>query len=146
MKTLFPMKPAYLNKVLYWLPLTIVAVLNGAVRTLILDRFLTDFHSHQLSSLLLIVLILLYTKAVYNRLNLKTAREAWLTGIIWLLLTVAFEFAFGYFVSGASFESLFEAYDLLTGNFWTLVLVGTLIIPPWLYFTIHEKNKRRNPA
>lgn len=113
--------------------------MNGTFRTFFLNRYLTDHVSHQLSSVLLMALIFCYTKIVYNRMAIRTSRDAWLTGIIWLVLTVAFEFSIGYFVSGLSFEAMLEAYNLLEGNLWTLVLLSIAVIP-WLCFTFSGKH------
>lgn len=133
------MKSFIVNKIVFWFPLTVIAILNGTFRTFVLNRFLTDYFAHQMSSLLLIVLIFFYTEFVYGRLAIRTSRDAWMTGLIWVALTVAFEFGLGYFVSGLSFKAMLEAYNLLAGNLWTLVLIGVATIP-WLYFKFGEKK------
>lgn len=133
------MKSFIVNKILLWFPLTVIAIMNGTFRTFILTRFFNDYVAHQLSSLLLIALIFFYTKVVYNRLSLRTSRDAWMTGMIWFVLTIVFEFSLGYFVSGLSFESMLEAYNLLEGNLWTLVLMSMAIIP-WLCFTLGARR------
>jgi hypothetical protein len=44
-------------------------------------------------------------------------------------MTVLFEFLFGRFVAGKSWEELLQAYNILTGNLWLLVLVVIAVSP-----------------
>jgi hypothetical protein len=46
--------------------------------------------------------------------------------------TLGFEFPFGRFVEGASWQRLFAEYDLLLGRLWVLVLLSTMLAPPIL--------------
>ena len=62
--------------------------------------------------------------------------ERWLTGIVWALLTVVFEFVAG-LSGGNSIQELFAAYNPLTGNLWLLVLVTTFFAP------VMESSMRR---
>lgn len=117
------MQSYYLNKLLLWMPLAVIAILKGAFRAFILNPILDDFYSHQISSLLLILLIFLCTEFVYGRPAIKTSIDAWSTGIIWLVLTIVFEFALGYFVLGSSSVSMLAAYNLLEGNLLAIGIV-----------------------
>jgi hypothetical protein len=51
-------------------------------------------------------------------------------GLLWLLLTLAFEFGFG-LAQQKSWAELMEAYTFKGGNIWPLVLVAAFI-SPWL--------------
>jgi len=55
--------------------------------------------------------------------------DLWLIGIIWLVLTLAFEFGVGHFVMKKSWNTLLEDYNILKGRTWVLVLVVTLCGP-----------------
>ena len=46
-------------------------------------------------------------------------------GLIWLVLTLAFEILFGRFVAGASWERLWSDYNLLQGG---LLPIGLLVL------------------
>lgn len=63
-------------------------------------------------------------------------------GALWLALTVAFEFAFGRNVSGASLESLLADYDLRRGRLWSLVLL-TVLFAPWLVSVVRRPEGGR---
>lgn len=50
-------------------------------------------------------------------------------GVYWVILTAAFEFAFGHYVVGVSWEKLLADYDILNNRRWVLVLITTLLAP-----------------
>lgn len=56
--------------------------------------------------------------------------QAWLVGAIWLAATVAFEFGFGHYVVGHSWNKLLRDYNFMKGRLWLLVLIWILIMPP----------------
>jgi hypothetical protein len=141
------MGTAIIRKVLFWIPLTFIGFLNGFFRGWVLTYFLSDFHARQISSLLMVIWVFLYTKFIFGKLEVRKVFDAWLTGIVWLLLTMTFEFGLGYFVLGLTMEVMVSDYNLLEGRFWSLVLMAILVIPA-LYFTVlrehdHEKAQVR---
>ena len=70
-----------------------------------------------------------YLPVMYPRLiKNSTRKERWLTGMVWAVLTVIFEFATG-ITGGNSIAELLAAYNPLTGNLWLLVLAATLFSP-----------------
>jgi hypothetical protein len=64
-----------------------------------------------------------------RRWPLATTRDALSIGAIWGGLTVIFEFGFGHYVNGDSWEELLGAYDLRKGNVRPLVLLSILAGP-----------------
>ena len=50
-------------------------------------------------------------------------------GLFWTILTIAFEFLFGHYVMGHSWDSLWADYNVLRGRLWPLVLLVTLFGP-----------------
>jgi hypothetical protein len=59
-------------------------------------------------------------------------------GLIWLGMTVIFEFVFGHYVIGHPWRKLFHDYNLLEGRVWVLVLIWTTIAP-LLFYKIRSK-------
>jgi hypothetical protein len=59
-------------------------------------------------------------------------------GLIWLGMTVVFEFGFGHFVMGHPWKKLFNDYNILEGRVWALVLIWITIAP--LVFTKLRSN------
>jgi hypothetical protein len=137
------MKAIFKKSILWWLPLPAIGMLNGMFRGFLLNRIFPDFVAHQFSSLLMIVWILLYIEAVYGKLNYQKSSDAWLTGLTWVVLTVAFEFILGYFILGSSVQSMLAEYNLLEGRFWVLVLVS-ILVSPILYFKLGDHDPVNN--
>ena len=112
-----------------WLALLLLAVGNGALREATYGRRMTELHAHHLSTLAAVVVTGLAMAALARRWPLAGAREAWTVGIAWLLLTVAFELAFGRLVVGHSWARLLHDYDLRAGRVWPLFLAWILVGP-----------------
>ncbi len=112
-----------------WLILVILAVLNGALREALLVPSLGPRIAVPLSGLLLSALIFLAALAVFPFLGIASSSRAWQAGMLWLVLTVAFEFLFGRFVLGDPWAKLFEAYKIWNGDPWVMVLAAALCSP-----------------
>jgi hypothetical protein len=69
--------------------------------------------------------------AVVRRWPPRSDAEALRTGVVWLTMTVAFEFLFFHYASGVPWEKLLEAYDLPSGQLWPLVLIW-VTFAPWV--------------
>jgi hypothetical protein len=61
----------------------------------------------------------------------SSSREALKIGLLWLVLTLGFEFLFGHYVFGNSWDMLLEDYNLSRGRIWILVPVLVLVAPYW---------------
>jgi hypothetical protein len=98
-------------------------VANGIIREVAYADTVGDHAAHQLSTFTLIAMIAGYTWWVQRRWPLTSTHEALRIGILWVVLTVAFEFGFGHYVDGASWSTLLADYDITRGNLWVLVLL-----------------------
>jgi hypothetical protein len=114
---------------LFWLILAVVAVLNGVLRQATYGRRLPELAAHQVST----VTGILLTGAVVWILGrfwpIGSAKEAWIIGFCWLLMTIAFEFGFGHYVAGHSWSRLFADYNLADGRVWSLFLLWIAVLP-----------------
>jgi hypothetical protein len=115
--------------VIAWLPMPFIGIANGTLRQFFLLKYFSDFTAHQISTLSLILLLVVYIAVVYKKLAIKSSKEAWLTGTCWLLLTISFEFAMGALISGLSLTEMLTAYNLMSGNLWSLVPLALLVLP-----------------
>ena len=52
-----------------------------------------------------------------------------LIGIFWAVITIIFEFVFGHYVIGHSWQKLFADYNLFNGRLWVLVLINNIVAP-----------------
>lgn len=116
-----------------WLGLMPLMILNGVIRQSIYGPYVGELAGHQISTATGIALLLAYLWLVFPRLRLRSAREAWRLGLLWLGLTLAFEFLFGRFVVGHSWVRLLQDYDLLAGRVWVLFLVAVVLGPLLIY-------------
>lgn len=115
--------------VLAWLAILVLAVLNGAAREALLAPILGRTPALVASGLLLSALILLVAFAAIGWLQPVSVGAAWELGLLWLLLTLLFEFAFGAFVQHKSWPEMLQAYTFRDGNIWPLVLLVTMLAP-----------------
>lgn len=109
-------------------------VLNGVIRELILNLLLPPRTALLVSGLILI-LIVVFIESIFIRQHLARLSRfvAWQLGLFWVALTVGFEFGFGRWVMGHSWEHLLKNYDIWTGNLWSAALVMMLVAPVILY-------------
>lgn len=121
---------AYFFKALaIWLLLVALAVLNGTIREKLLVPSLGKMMALPVSGIFLSLLIFLITLIVLPWFGQLRAVPYWVIGGIWLILTLTFEFVFGHYVMGNSWNEVFEAYNIAKGNLWVLVLLFTFISP-----------------
>ncbi len=116
-----------------WGLLLIFAVLNGGARDTWLSPRLGDPLGRAISTLLLCGLILLATWLTIRWIGPKSSREALGVGVLWVVLTLAFEFGVGHYGLGKSWTELFADYDLRRGRIWIAVLIVTLLAPLWTF-------------
>ena len=118
-----------IRALLAWLVFLALAVVNGAAREAWLIPRIGGSAGHAVSSLSLSALIFLLSWLTIGWINPATAREAFLIGLVWLALTLAFEFLAGHYVFRTPWKELLADYDVLSGRIWVLVLVTTTLAP-----------------
>ena len=94
-----------------WLLIIPLAILNGVLRDKVLTPWLGAQVALPLSGVLLCGLILLVTTLVLPRWVRGPATLYWRIGLLWMLMTVLFESAFG-LANGSSAQQLLAAYDV----------------------------------
>jgi hypothetical protein len=123
--------------ILLWVGLLFLAIINGALRDFTYLKTLGEHRAHQLSTILLLLLIFVYSYFVFGYWNLGSEKEAILVGVLWLILILAFEFLFGHFVAKHSWEKLLRDYNIFKGRLWILILIWTAIVP-LVYYLVFE--------
>lgn len=119
-----------LYPLLLWFALAILAILNGSLRQFAYGNYMPELLAHQLSTFLLVFFFLLCMFSFFKLTHLQYSQtQLLLMGSAWLLMTILFEFGFGHFVIGHSWQKLFADYNLLAGRLWPLLLLATLIGP-----------------
>ncbi len=140
-----PLRPALLA----WLLILALAVANGALREALLIPALGRFWGLVLSGGLLALFILLVARSLVRHLRgigvVPGLRIGLRIGLLWLLLTLAFEFGFGRYVQHKPWPELLAAYTFEDGNLWPLLLLVTLLAPA-LAGGLDARAQRRGPG
>lgn len=119
--------------VLAWMPMVLIAIINGLLRERFLTTQLKELYAHQVSTLTLIVFFGIYIWIVLLLLPPVSLHQALVIGLVWLALTVVFEFLFGHYVAGHSWSKLLEDYNIIKGRVWILVLIWVTLVPYIFY-------------
>jgi hypothetical protein len=114
---------------LAWLPMVVIAVANGALRQGWYGRHMSELRAHQLSTLTGIALFAIYIGAVMRVWRPRSQAQAFRIGLLWLALTVAFEFIAGRWLFGAPWRKLLHDYDIFAGRLWIVLLIWITIAP-----------------
>jgi len=120
---------------LLWFPMILIAIANGALRETWIRKHVDELRAHQISTLSLLVLFALYTWVVVRVWPPASPGHALAVGLLWLGLTLGFEILFGRYVSGSSWSTLLNDYNLLAGRLWVLVPLW-LAAAPYLWFRL----------
>jgi predicted membrane protein len=114
---------------LVWFLLAIVGITNGIIRQSTYGKSLSDLSAHQVSTVTAILASGTLVWFINRFWPIESSTQAWSIGIIWLVLTVAFEFGFGHYIARHSWEHLFADYNLMNGRVWSLFLIWIAIMP-----------------
>ena len=123
--------------VLAWIPMLFIAIANGAVREICYVNYLGELRAHQVSCATGIVFLGVYIWFLIRTWRPASATMAIAIGLVWLSMTVAFEFLFGFYVRGLSWGQMFHDYNLFAGRVWVLVLAW-VTIAPYLFYRLQK--------
>jgi hypothetical protein len=112
-----------------WLVILFLAVLNGALRQGLLIPRIGERAGHIVSTFLLSAIILGAAWLLLPWIRAASARDAWIIGALWVVLTIAFEFLGGHYLFGDSWEQLLAEYNVAQGRIWILILITALLAP-----------------
>lgn len=123
--------------IIAWFPMIFIAIANGLFREKILSSRLNELQAHQASTMTMIILFGIYVWILFKFWLPTSARQAVVIGLAWLVLTVLFEFLFGHYVVGHSWDRLLQDYNILKGRVWVFVLIW-ISIAPYLFYQIQK--------
>lgn len=116
-----------------WILMAVVAIGAGALREALLTPRVGPAASHVMGTGVVVgAFLLLIGLSIRWVVPQLATGDLWGVGVLWLVLTVAFEFGFGHWVAGHSWQRLLRDYDLTAGRIWVLVLLTLLLAPVWL--------------
>jgi hypothetical protein len=117
---------------LLWFPMIVLAVVNGTARDLWYKNYVGELAGRQISTITLLLLFAVYIWFVIKTYPPATSEQAITIGILWLVLTLIFEFGMGY-MSGKSWAQMLEDYNLLKGRIWVLIPIWVGMAPYMFY-------------
>lgn len=124
-----------------WVIMAAVAVVNGVFREVVLISHVGEYVGHVLSTALLVVALLLVSFLYFRRTSLEYGYvELIVIGVLWMSLTVGFEFLVGY-VERIPVAVTLGQYDVLAGQVWIAVPL-TLLSPARLRLVPLRVNSR----
>lgn len=116
---------------LIWFAILVLASVNGAARARWLIPRFGETPGRALSTVILGAVVFLLTWLTIGWIRPASSAEALKIGVLWLGMTLAFEFLAGHFLFGTAWSALLEDYDVTRGRIWILVLVLVLLAPLW---------------
>ena len=125
-----------LKAILVWVLIAIGETVNGMFRVHYLNRKMTSRRARQIALISGSFLILFIGWFAVPWIKPETYPECLLIGLIWLLLMLAYDIAFGRFVFHYSWRRIAADFDLRQGNF---LAIGMLVIflAPLLVTKLH---------
>ena len=113
--------------------MVVIAMGNGALREAWYAKRLSELQAHQISTASGVLLFCVYIWAVIRIWRPKSARQALAVGLLWLGLTLAFEFLFMHYVAGHPWSRLVQDYNVFAGRVWVAVLIWVAVAPSLFY-------------
>jgi hypothetical protein len=124
------MKVIYLQALGIWVVMLIFAIINGILRNEIYGPKVHELLAHQLSTIIYIAVFILVMLLLFSQTTAPYShKDLILIGIVWMVLTILFEFGFGHYVIGHAWSRLLHDYNIFQGRIWSLVLITELIGP-----------------
>jgi len=109
--------------------MVVLAIANGILREFGFKLFLGELPAHWLSTVTFILLLLGYLLIIGTKWKIQSTRQALQIGLMWLGMTIMFEFGFGHYVMGHPWTTLLHDYNVFEGRLWIVVLIAIVAGP-----------------
>ncbi len=124
------MKTIIINNFLLWLLLFVLAFVNGALREIVIKKFVKETLAHHLSALTAIFFFSCAVLLCWSRTGITNHSQATIVGILWLVLTLLTEiFLLNRIISKLSWKEIAATYNIFKGESWPYVLLWLLVLP-----------------
>lgn len=112
-----------------WLLIMTAESFHGALRQMLLAPLVGDFPARRISFFTGMLLIFGITYLFIRWIRAETTRSLLIVGLMWMMLTAAFEFGLGIFILKYSWERMVEDYDLARGGLMGFGLLFMALAP-----------------
>lgn len=114
-----------------WLLIVFAAIFNGVAREKLLTPLLGSGVSLPLSGVTLSALVLIITYFTLPLIGEVKPGVYLFIGLLWVALTLVFEYVFGYYLAGKPWHEINQVFNLRKGNLFILVLIVSGV-SPWI--------------
>jgi hypothetical protein len=123
-----------------WLLIVFAESIHGTLRQIFLAPLIGDFTARRIAFFTGMLLIFLIAFLSVRWIKAENAKQLLSVGLMWAILTLAFEFGLGFYVLNYSRERMFEDYDVSRGG---LMGFGILfmVFAPYLAAKLRDRRK-----
>lgn len=116
-----------------WLGGIPIAILNAFARNYFYGSYMSELSAHQVSTATGVLLIFGFYWLLNKRWAIESMKQAQVIGLVWVLLTIMFEFVFGHYIMGNTWSRLLHDYNIFEGRVWVIFLINLLVSPALIY-------------
>jgi hypothetical protein len=117
-----------INYIFSWFILLAAAFTNAAIRELTYKKYIGD-SANNASVFTGIILIGGCIWFISKRWGFASARQAWIVGIMWTVMTELFEFTMVSLSEGKGAEHFLKMHNIATGEMWPILIICILTAP-----------------
>jgi len=119
----------FVRGIIVWLVIILAESLHGAARRFLLEPYIGEFRASQIGVFTGAAIIFAISLASVRWIGARSVYQSLGVGLLWLALTLGFEFLLGRLVLGYSWEHIGAEYNLLKGGLMTLGLMVLAVSP-----------------
>lgn len=130
-----------IRALLTWILFIPIAILNGILRNDVYQQYTGELLGHQISTITGSIAFVALVYLMMGKLvkDLEGKHLIWI-GLVWIAMTICFEFPFGHYVIGHSWQKLFHDYNILEGRIWILFLLVCACSPLIVKKMVEKKS------
>lgn len=117
----------------------VIAMINGGIREYTYQKWTGERTGHQISTITLLLFFAVYFIFLFRFYPISSYEQSINIGLMWLGLTIVFEFVMG-LLGGNSWSEMLADYNIFRGRLWPLVLLWVAIAPAVFYYYSADKN------
>jgi hypothetical protein len=119
----------FVRGIIVWLVIILAESLHGTARRFLLEPYVGEFRASQIGVFMGAAIILVISIASVRWIGASSVYQLLGVGLIWLILTLSFEFLLGRLVLGYSWERIIAEYNLRKGGLMAIGLMALMVSP-----------------
>ena len=119
----------FLRGLVVWVIIVLAEFVHGAARGVLLEPYVGDFRARQIAVFTGSAIILAIAVAFVRWIRAGSIYHLIATGLLWLVLMLGFEIAFGRYVMGYSWDRIASDFNLVKGGLLPIGMVVLTLAP-----------------